>query len=145
MMVKYCYFYSVDKTSVIIKCCKLLNQKMATKISKLQTYSSNKLQTEGIINVCLAFKCNNNLQCFNIENNDVGNEAADAIAEVLASNTTVKQLWIGSNKFSPTAITKILKPIEKFSSLEVLDLSYSDLSMDVASSMEKVKHNNKIK
>ena len=81
-MVKIYYLNSLDKSSIIVKCCQFLNRKLATKISKLDVHHNNKLQTEGTVNVCLALKYNYNLRCFSLENNEVGDEAADTIAAV---------------------------------------------------------------
>jgi len=55
---------------------------LATKTSKLDVRHNNKLQTVGTVNICLALKYNYNLRCFSLENNEVGDEAADTIAAV---------------------------------------------------------------
>ena len=69
----------------------------------------NKLQSKGVLKICKALKSHKSLVRFSIENNGIGDEAADDIATVLNSNTEIEQLWIGSNYFSATEISKILK------------------------------------
>ena len=89
----------------------------------------NKLQSQGIEGICKALATIKSLEVLSIENNEVDDEAVDEIAAALASNTGIKQLWIGQNKFTPSGISTILQPLIRTTpnKLEVLDLSHSNL------------------
>ena len=97
----------------------------------------NKLQTKGIIKVCKALKSCKSLLRFSIENNDIGDKAADDIAAVLSNNSELEQLWIGSNYFSSAGISKIMKPLETITTLKVLDLSHIKISVETAYDVAK--------
>ena len=89
----------------------------------------NSLQSDGIKQICKAFACVTSLKVVSIENNDVDDEAVNDVVAALTSNTGIKQLWIGENHFTPNGISIILQPlIQQQSMLDVLDLSYANLS-----------------
>ena len=108
-------------------CCKVFSDNLAIN----SNLNFNKLESQGIEGICKALATIKSLEVLSIENNDVHNEAADDIAAALASNTGIKQLWIGQNKFTPSGISTILQPLIRTTpnKLEVLDLSHSNLPL----------------
>ena len=110
------------------KLCKLLNFDEATSAKDLGP-KYNKLRTEGIIKICEALR-NTTLRTLSIENNDIDDEAADNIAAVIKGTTEMERLWVGSNLFAPTGLSKILQSLKSINTLKVLDISYSNLSFE---------------
>ncbi|XP_065896089.1 uncharacterized protein [Dysidea avara] len=83
------------------------------------------------------------LERLSLENNDLDDDSVDIIAAVFTSNTSMNQLWISSNLFSPIGLSKLLKPLQMISTLEVLDLANSNLSPQVALDIAAVICSNK--
>ena len=99
----------------------------------------NRLQSEGIKRISKALATIKSLEILSIDNDDITDKAVNDIATVLVNNSSsIKQLWMGQNKFTPSRISVIIysnKKLKRFSNndlLEVLDLSHSNLSQDTA-------------
>ena len=113
-------------------CYKIFESLQASNLLKSKY---NKLQSDGVKRICKAFANVTSLKVLTIENNNTDDEAVDDITAALVSNSAIQQLWIGENNFTPSGISAILRPlilkpiIEGKSTLEALDLSYSNLSV----------------
>ena len=155
------YFFSYCVIETTIYCnriCDISKCKFNSNTSLTSNY--NNLQSDGIKTIFKAFASVTSLQVFSIENNDVDDEAADDIAAAIKSNNGIKQLWIGQNHFTPSGISTILQsflnePIISLlqlligatlegpkPTLEVLDLSYSNLSQQTAVDISAVLSKN---
>ena len=89
----------------------------------------NKLQSHGAIVISKALADIKSLEILSIENNEIDDLAVDDIATALASNSGIKQLWVGENLIKSSGISTILQPLIKApnASLEVLELSHINL------------------
>ena len=142
-------------------CCKLFLSNSVLDSSHSINFNNNTLQSKGIKSVSQALATINLLEVLSIENNDVDDQAASDIASALISNNGIKQLWIGKNHFTPSGISTILQSfLEKprlsllqllfgatpedsaEPTLEVLDLSYSNLSERTAVDISAVLSKN---
>ena len=95
----------------------------------LSKLTHNKLQSHGAIVISKALTNIKSLEILSIENNEIDDLAVDDIATALASNSGIKQLWVGENLFKSSGISTILQPLMKAAkpSLEVLELSHINL------------------
>ena len=133
---------------------------MALSSSNILKYNRNKLQSVGIKRICKALATIKSLEVLSIENNDVGDEAAEDIATALVSNR-IKQLWIGQNNFTPSGMSVILQSLlntlklqsssetaskgDLDCQLQILDLSHGNLSQETAFSVSMMlSKNNKL-
>ena len=154
------YNFCIVETSFY--CCKICEASkskfMSNSINSLKS-NYNNLQSDGIKTISKAFASVTSLQVFSIENNNVDDEAADDITAAMKSNNGIKQLWIGENDFTPSGISTILQPFlnepiisllqlligttleSPNPTLEVLDLSYSNLSQHTAVDVSAVLSN----
>ena len=131
-------------------CRKLLSEKLALNSNNLHSHNENKLQSEGIKRVAKGLAAIKSLEILSIENNDVDDEATNDIATALVSNSGIKQLWVGQNCFTPSGISTILQSLlvgitpedDPKPTLEVLDLSHSNLSLKVADDISAVLSKN---
>ena len=153
-------FFTHCITGSSIFCCKLFLEN--PEVRSLLNY--NKLESEGIKAVSKALATIKSLEALSIENNDINDEAADDIATALASNTGIKQLWIGQNNFTPSGLSIVLQPLSEklqlpssqpllertskenpkptIPTLQVLDLSHSNLSLETAVDISAVLSRN---
>ena len=142
-------------------CCKLFSGNSVHDSSHLINFNNNILQSKGIKSVSQALATINSLEVLSIDNDDVDDQAAGDIASAIRSNSGIKQLWIGQNHFTPSGISTILqsfmeKPrLSLFQlllgttpedspkpTLQVLDLSYSNLSQSTAVDISAVLSKN---
>ena len=156
---QYIFSYCIMKSGSF--CCKLYSSNSVLDSSCLITFNKNILQSKGIKSVSQALATINSLEVLSIENNDVDDQAAGDIAIALVSNNRLQQLWIGQNHFTPSGISTILQSfLEKprlsllqllfgttpedsaEPTLEVLDLSYSNLSQRTAVDISAVLSKN---
>ena len=143
-------FYTHCITRSSIFCCKVFSENIELR----SIFNYNKLQSEGTKAISKALTTIKSLEVLGIENNDITDEAADDLATALASNTGIKQFWVGQNNFTPSGISAFLQPLlgklqlplsqpllgstsEEDSkpttpTLQILDLSHSNLSQKTA-------------
>ena len=69
--------------------------------------------------------------CLEVACNKITRQGADAIAEMLTSNTTMTRLGIGANKLLPGGVERIVSALETHQSITWLDLSYTSAVHDV--------------
>ena len=124
-------------------------------------FNYNQLQSEGIKKISKALTGITSLEILSIENNDVDDDAAGGIATALASNTGIKQLWIGQNNFTSSGISVILQSLignlqlsfmrslpgvtredNCKPTLHVLDLGHSNFSLKIADDISAVLSKN---
>ena len=117
----------------------------------------NKIKSHGAIVISKALTNLKSLKVLSIENNDVDDQAADNIAAALTRNSGIQQLWIGQNHFTPSGISAVLQgllteaqlPLSQLHrilfkssnpahALQVIDLSHSYLSSEVAADISKL-------
>ena len=95
----------------------------------------NRLQSDGVKDICKAFACVTSLKVLSIENNSTDDRATGDVVAALTSNSALNQLWIAENHFTSNGISVIMQPLIQQctatlkSTLEVLDLSYSNLTL----------------
>ena len=153
--------YGPVNINSFVSCINICCQKvLALSSSNILKYSRNKLQSVGIKRICKALATIKSLEVLSIENNDVGDEAAEDIATALASNR-IKQLWIGQNNFTPSGMSVILQSLlntlklqsssetaskdDLDCQLQILDLSHGNLSQETAFGVSMVlSKNNKL-
>ena len=117
----------------------------------------NKLESEGTKIISKALATIKSLQVLSIENNGIDDQATADIAAALVSNNGIRQLWIGQNHFTLSGVSTILQSLMKRTklcfkltyieimpapSLEVLDLSHSNLSVGIANDISVVLSRN---
>ena len=144
----------IIKSSIF--CSKLFSEGFKT------PFNYNQLQSEGIKKISKALTGIKSLEILSIENNDVDDEAVGDIATALASNTGIKQLWIGQNNFTSSGISVILQSLignlqlsllqslpevtindkPTLPTLLVLNLSYSNLSLTAVRDISAVLSKN---
>ena len=116
----------------------------------------NKLESEGTKIISKALATIKSLEVLSIENNGIDDQATADIAAALVSNNGIRQLWIGQNHFTLSGVSTILQSLMKTklcfeitsigimptTSLEVLDLSHSNLSDEIANDISIVLSRN---
>ena len=79
--------------------------------------NNNKFETAGMVKIAKALQNISTLTCFNISNNDVGEEAADDIATVLLCNTQLQKVYLHNNNFETAGAIKITNALSNISTL----------------------------
>jgi len=94
--------------------------------------NDNQLTASGLVKIIIAFKSVSDITTLCIGNNDINNDAIDALGFVLANSHKLKHLDIRGNKFYPSGIARLAKALCKTSSLTTLDVSKNGIGSDVA-------------
>ena len=105
-----------DELALVIKSNKHLKQ-LGLNNNNLQYSSFLILQTLSTIST---------LKVLDIQCNQIGEKGGKVLASVIKSNSTLMELYLGSNNLQGSAI-HILEALQNISTLELLDLSNNDL------------------
>ena len=104
--------------------------------------------SETMLNTIKVIKINNslikNISClktFNINNNDIDDDATESIAAVICNNCLIGKLNISNNKFSYTGVLNIAKSLLVTKNIRVFDISNnfikSDCTIELAATLSK--------
>ena len=99
---------------------------------------NNKLQASGITKVLRSLQKISSLTKLYINHNNITNEAADDIATVVSCNAHLQELHLGSNDFQASGITKVLRSLQKISSLLKLCINHSNITDKAADDIAAV-------
>ena len=91
--------------------------------------------------VLQALKENSKLQILNLDCNNMTGEVAEDLANVIKSNSHLKQLRLDNNNLGPSAIV-ILQALKESSKLKILDLDNNKMTAEVAEDLANVIKNN---
>ena len=97
----------------------------------------NYLRDNGIITVSKSLRCISNITLLNLHDNQLTEEAGEALASIILSNTKLEDLYIGNNKLQAGAI-KVILALKHISTLKVLDLSDNYITEFVADDLSNV-------
>ena len=98
-------------------------------------FGNNNFKTGGMIQIAKAL-CN--VSNFAIDNNSVGEKAADDIATVLSHNTNLQGLDIGNNSFKTKVMMKLVKALQFTSTLTVFRIINNDVGEEAANDIVTV-------
>ena len=100
--------------------------------------SKNYLQASSVIKVAKGLRKISTLTKLCINNNQITNEAAGYIANVISCNSHLQILDISSNSLQAQGATIILKSLQKISSLTTLCINYNIIAKEVADDIAAV-------
>ena len=94
----------------------------------------NNLQEAGMTKIAEALQYNSFLKVFDISSNHINSKAVitaiNRIANILAKNTQLEELYLGENILQPRGIFEISLGLQYTSSLKVFDISNNDISIE---------------
>ena len=97
---------------------------------------NNQLQNE-IIEIVKALEHTRTLKVLNLRENNIPEDAATAICNIINSNTSLRAFYIGNNNLK-LSIVVILKFLNKISSLKILDLSDNKIPEEAGEALASV-------
>ena len=103
--------------------------------------SNNNLNDDGVIKIAQSLCKHSNLKVFNLRNNNITEEAAEALLSVITSNNCLEELYLGNNQLH-LGFLKIAIGLQKISSLKVLDLYDNRLPEQIADELALIIRNN---
>ena len=103
--------------------------------------SNNKIK-EGIIKVLNALKTLSHLEVLSFHHNQITDDAANDIAEVISNNCALKKVWLNNNKLKLTGIKKITQALQHINTLKLLHLDNNDITEEAADGIAAVINNN---
>ena len=104
---------------------------------KVVGLEGNYLKSSGIIKISMSLKNISNLTLLNLFNNRITEEAGEALASIILSNTKLEDLYLGSNMLQTGAL-KVLLALKHISTLKVLDLNDNNVTDYVADELAAV-------
>ena len=99
--------------------------------------SDNNLNDDCIIKIAQPLHKHSKLRFFNLRNNNITEEAAEALVSVISSNTGLQKLYFGNNHLH-LGVIKIVIALENVSSLKVLDLQNNNITKEVVDKLSGV-------
>ena len=87
----------------------------------------NILQNKGIFEILLGLENTSTLKVLDISNNNISRKAAGKIAHVLSKQAKLEKLILGGNNIQD-GLTKIVKGLNCYSTLKILDISNNSAS-----------------
>ena len=124
----------VDELSSAIKNNKLI---------ETLNLSGNNLKTNGIIRIAQPLSVISNLKVLNIQNNQITEGAADAIAIAILSNRKLEELYLGSNNLA-AGVIKIATALQYLTTLKVLDINNNNAPEEAAKELAVAIYNNRL-
>ena len=82
------------------------------------------------------------VKVIDLENNNIDEDTSRELAAALRSNNVLEQLWLRGNKLNTAGALYILNSLEYLTTLQVLDLSYNNISSQSADGIAAVIDNN---
>ena len=114
-----------------------------TKLQEL--YLSDNNFRAGTIKIAKGLQKATNLTILNLNNNNIGEEAADDIAAVLFHNIKLQELYLSDNNFRTAGAIKIAKGLQNATNLTILDLDNNNIGEEAADDIAAVlSHNTKL-
>ncbi|XP_065914696.1 protein NLRC5-like isoform X2 [Dysidea avara] len=95
------------------------------------TLEGNNLGINGILTVVKSLSTISKLTLLNLDNTSITEEACDAIALAIASNSRLEQLYLGNNKLCSGGI-KVARALKKLSELRTVGFNDCSMSVQVA-------------
>ena len=108
-----------------------------TKLQKL-SFCKNNFKTLGMIKIAKSLQKISTLTVLNISKNDIGEEAADDIATVVAHNTQMQGLSLSDNFFQASGIIKITKALKNTSTLVKYKITGNDIEEQTVSTLRNI-------
>ena len=102
----------------------------------------NTLKTSGMIRITKALHIVSTLTVFDINNNDVSEEAADDIATVLSRNTNLQSLLLYNNSFKTVGMIKIANALRNVSTLIEFNIGNNGVGEEAADGIAAVLSQN---
>ena len=103
--------------------------------------SNNKIK-EGITEVLNALKTLTHLKVLSFHHNQITDDAANDIAEVISNNCTLEKVWLNNNELKLTGIKKIAQALQHINTLKLLQLDDNDITEEAADGIAAVINNN---
>ena len=95
---------------------------------------NNGFRTGGAVSIFHAISRLHEVEVLNFYNNQIGEEAADAIAAAVLNNVKLKELFLGCNKLR-MGVLKILSALKNITTLKELELTNNGISHAVATEL----------
>ena len=92
----------------------------------------NQLKSNGIIIIANALKKISCLKILSFNNNQFTEAAANDIAQVIANNNQIEEIYLNDNELKATGIKKICKSLRQISTLKALGLGNNFISEEAA-------------
>ena len=89
------------------------------------------LYAKGVITICESLCTVFNLKIIDLRQNNINEEAAEALKLVILCNTRLEELYLGFNQLK-LGSAKLTAALQTISSLKVLDLDYNGINEQVA-------------
>ena len=92
--------------------------------------SNTMINTIKVVKICNSLQVLSSLKIFNLNNNDVDDDATDSIAAVICNNHLTEKLNISSNKFCYSGTLKIAIALKNAENFKVLDISNNFIAFE---------------
>ena len=102
--------------------------------------SNNDLMVSAVV-ILQALKENSRLRILNLSKNNITEQVAKYLVNVIKNNTGIEQLYLSDNDLKESGIV-ILQALKENCHLEILDLSSSNMTGEIAKSLADVVKNN---
>ena len=106
--------------------------------------SNSFIQTAGVTKIFKGLRNISNLRKICIRGNNITDEAADDIADVLSQNTKLKEIDIGSNNLQTTSAIKIFQGIMHIFTLTKFDIAYNMITNEATAYIMSILSNNNV-
>ena len=121
------------------------HQSHKTKLHELYLYN-NHFKIIGMIKIAKSIQNISTLRVFSIGCNNVGEGAADDIANALLCNTKLNQLHLHNNNFKTVGVIKIVKALQNISTLTIFSIGNNNIDEEAANDIASVlSYNRKLK
>ena len=105
--------------------------------------SFNSLYISDAVNILQGMKKVSNFVTINLSHNNITDEAADELANVLLHNTSLQKIDLSCNNLSTSDAIKIFKGMKDISKLETINISHNMITCEAADELATVlSHNN---
>ena len=104
---------------------------------------NSNLQSDDVIAIAQALNCISTLRILNLQQNQITDKAANALASAILHNTGLQKLCLGSNLLK-VGLKDIAKALAKISSLKMLDLNNNLFIEEVADDLAAVISTNSL-
>ena len=132
------------KDAYALKVINLVDCRMSEKVAKeLETALMNKhllktlvldgnyLKSSGVITISKSLRCISTITLLNLYDNQLTEEAGEAVASIILSNTKLESLYLGRNKLKTGAL-QVISALKNISTLKVLDFNDNYITECVA-------------
>ena len=92
--------------------------------------SNTMINTANVVKICNSLNNLSSVKIFNLNNNDIDDDASDSIAAVICNNCLIEKLSISNNKFCYTGALKITNALKNAKNLKILDISNNFIAFE---------------